>query len=174
VLRHLAPERVASSDLVRACATARALGELTGQVVHQDERFRETFAGAWQGLTFAEIAGKFAAEHAAWRAGDPHLPAGGGENRTAVGSRMAEATLEAVGHVRPGGTLVVVSHGGAIRAGLAALMGFPAQLWGALSGVANCHWSVLEEQTVPGALFAWQLTEHNIGLASMPSAPLEG
>ncbi len=92
-----------------------------------------------------------------------------------VGQRVAEATLEAVARVSPGDTLVVVSHGGAIRAGLAALMGLPSGLWAAMSGVSNCHWSVLKEQ---GALRAsrveWQLVEHNVGLASMPEAPLEG
>jgi probable phosphoglycerate mutase len=88
---------------------------------------------------------------------------------------MKAGTLDAVAQLQPGQTLVVVSHGGAIRAGVAALMGIPPELWGSLAGVANCHWSVLEElNPSSSAPLRWQLTEHNVGLASMPSAPLEG
>ena len=89
---------------------------------------------------------------------------------------MKAGALEAVAAIEPGQTVVVVSHGGAIRAGVAALMGIPPELWGSLAGVANCHWSVLEElnPSLSTVVPRWQLTEHNVGLASMPSTPLEG
>lgn len=174
-LRHLSPSLIVSSDLSRAFDTAMELAALTGLPVERDKRFRETFAGEWQGLGFREIAARFPDDHASWHAGDPHVRAGGGENRTDVGERMCQATLDAVGSLPAGGMLVVVSHGGAVRAGLAALMGLPPELWGALSGVSNCHWSVLEEYGAPSAAgIRWQLMEHNVGLASMPSTPLEG
>lgn len=174
-LVHLAPSRIYSSDLARTVATANELASLSGVGVELDPRLRETYAGQWQGLSFAEIASRFPADQAAWRGGDPTMLAGGGESRLDVGRRMAEDTLDAVADLGPGQTLVVASHGGSIRAGLAALMGLPPELWASLSGVSNCHWSVLEElDRGQDARNKWQLTEHNVGLASMPSTPLEG
>lgn len=174
-LAHVSPALILSSDLARSADTGRELASLTGLPLELDERFRETYAGRWQGLSFGEIAARFPKDHAAWRGGDPDVRAGGGESRLDVGQRMSKATLDAVASLESGQTLVVASHGGAIRAGLAALMGLPPGLWASLSGVSNCHWSVLEEHDHgPGGCLAWQLTEHNVGLASMPSTPLEG
>ncbi|MHA7155019.1 histidine phosphatase family protein [Arthrobacter sp. TMN-50] len=174
-LAHLAPARLLSSDLARAADTATELASLTGLSVHCDARVRETDAGRWQGLSFADIAARFPDDQTAWRNGDPEVRAGGGESRVTVGRRMAEGTLDAVSGLAAGQTLVVASHGGAIRAGLAALMGLPPQLWSSLSGVSNCHWSVLEElDSGANGPSKWQLTEHNVGLASMPSTPVEG
>ncbi len=174
-LKHLAPSLVVSSDLQRAQDTAASLANATGLPVTTDPRFRETFAGRWQGLAFDEIRRRFPEDQRAWREGDPRVTAGGGETRLQVGERMKAGTLDAVAGLGSGQTVVIVSHGGAIRAGVAALMGIPAELWGSLAGVANCHWSVLEELgSSDGAPLRWQLTEHNIGLASMPSTPLEG
>ncbi|WP_051470343.1 histidine phosphatase family protein [Arthrobacter sp. 35/47] len=175
-LKHLSPSLIVSSDLERARDTAAALCVATGMPVSTDARFRETYAGRWQGLAFAEIGRRFPQDQQAWHAGDPRVAAGGGESRLDVGERMKAGALEAVAAIEPGHTVVVVSHGGAIRAGVAALMGIPPELWGSLAGVANCHWSVLEElnPSLSTVVPRWQLTEHNVGLASMPSTPLEG
>jgi broad specificity phosphatase PhoE len=143
-LKHLSPSLIVSSDLERARDTAAALRVATGVPVSIDARFRETYAGRWQGLAFAEIGRRFPQDQQAWHAGDPRVAAGGGESRLDVGERMKAGTLEAVAAIEPGQTVVVVSHGGSIRAGVAALMGIPPELWGSLAGVANCHWSVLE------------------------------
>lgn len=169
------PSVIVASDLRRAADTAAALSRICGARVEQDRRLRETNAGVWQGLTFGEIADRFAEDNTAWRSGDPDVRAGGAENRRDVGRRMLEAVLEALHRVEPGGTLVVASHGGSIRAALAALMGLPPDHWGALSGLSNCHWSEVHEVTDrEQARFAWQLTEHNVGLGSLPTEPLEG
>lgn len=175
VLADKRPSLILCSDLRRAADTAAALSRRCGLNTRQDVRLRETNAGAWQGLSFQEIAGQFAEDNAAWRAGDPSVRAGGAENRIDVGLRMVEAVLEAVQTVEPGGTVVVVSHGGSIRAALAALMGLPPAHWGALSGVSNCHWSEVHEVFGrENARFTWQLTEHNVGLGPVPSELIEG
>ncbi|KNC20521.1 phosphoglycerate mutase [Arthrobacter sp. RIT-PI-e] len=169
------PTRIVSSDLRRARDTALALASLTGLEVRHDARLRETDAGRWQGLSFAQIDERFPEDNAAWRGGDPEVRAGGAESRLDVGRRMLAAVTDAVAGSSEGETLVVVSHGGSIRAALAALMGLPPERWGALAGLSNCHWSEVHE--VVGrkdALFSWQLTEHNVGLGSLPSEPLEG
>ena len=169
------PSRIVSSDLSRAASTARELGRRAGIDIRLDKRLRETAAGRWEGLGFAEIAEQFPAENVAWRSGDPLVRAGGAENREEVGARVLASALEELRTLAPGQTLVLVSHGGAIRAGVAALMGLPSTLWGSLAGVSNCHWSVLDEPVGDGATpGSWQLQEHNVGLGSFTAEPLEG
>ncbi len=174
VLRHLHPDVVISSDLSRALVTAQALGEATGKTVSTDPRLRETFAGAWEGMLFADISAQFPDEQAGWSAGSGDVRAGGGESRVDVGRRVAEAVTEAADALKPGQTLVAVSHGGAIRAGICALLGLPSDSWTVISGVSNCHWSVLEERDASGGGARWNLAQHNVGLDSLPSGPLEG
>lgn len=175
VLLTRGPTRIVSSDLRRAADTAAALASVAGLDVSYDPRLRETDAGEWQGLSFAQIDERFPEGNAAWRGGDPEVRAGGAENRLDVGGRMLAAVTDAVGSTAPGDTLVVVSHGGSIRAALAALMGLPPERWGSLAGLSNCHWSEVNEVVNrANALFSWQLTEHNVGLASLPTGPVEG
>ncbi|MDN3904336.1 histidine phosphatase family protein [Arthrobacter sp. YD2] len=174
VLRHLQPDAIISSDLGRALNTALALAAHTAPAVVQDKRLRETYAGQWEGKTFAQIAEQDAAMLAAWSAGVGSVRAGGGETRVDVGMRVAEAVNEAVQDVPAGGTLVAVSHGGAIRAGICALLGLPTESWAVISGVSNCHWSVLQESPDRHGRPAWHLTQHNVGLDSLPTGPVEG
>lgn len=186
LLQHLEPARIVSSDLHRAHETAVELASLCGLGVTTDARLRETYAGRWQGKTFAEIGEQFPQEQAAWSAGSVTARAGGGESRVDVGQRMAVAVLETVEEMEPNETLIVVSHGGAIRVALAAVLGLPQEFWGAISGVTNCHWSVLEElgERADGSDSAvlerdalptrWHLIEHNVGLAGLPASPVEG
>ncbi|MCC3274989.1 MULTISPECIES: histidine phosphatase family protein [unclassified Arthrobacter] len=174
VLRFLEPAAIVSSDLGRALNTGRSLGALLGLEVAQDKRLRETFAGTWEGRTFAQIGEQDAPLLAAWSAGVGSVRAGGGETRVDVGTRVAAAVNDAVQGVEPGGTLVVVSHGGAIRAGICALLGLPAESWAVISGVSNCHWSVLQEVPDRRGQPAWHLTQHNVGLDSLPTGPVEG
>lgn len=174
VLRFLAPDAIVSSDLSRALQTGSALAEATGLRIGQDKRLRETFAGAWEGQTFTQIAEQDAPLLAAWSAGVGSVRASGGETRIDVGSRVADAVTEAVGGLPAGGTLVAVSHGGAIRAGICALLGLPTESWAVISGVSNCHWSVLQETPDRHGRPAWHLAQHNVGLDSLPTGPVEG
>ena len=47
--------RIVSSDLARAARTAEIVGQALGIPLALDERFREVHAGAWQGLTSAQV-----------------------------------------------------------------------------------------------------------------------
>jgi glucosyl-3-phosphoglycerate phosphatase len=178
LLAAVGPTRIISSDLRRARDTARPLAMLTGLDVSTDVRLRETFAGVWEGLTFEEISRDYPVEQMRWERDEPNVRAGGGETRTEVAERISSAVLEAVAELPAGGTLVVTSHGGAARVGLARLLGLPYESWGALAGLSNCNWSVLEE-TWRGAAASghgphWKLTEHNAGTLPEPLvAPVE-
>ncbi|WP_201260994.1 histidine phosphatase family protein [Embleya scabrispora] len=162
LLAALRPDAIVSSDLTRTVDTAAELARLVDVPVTLDPALRETYAGEWQGLTNREIEATFPEQFAAWRRGEP-VRRGGGELESEVAERMAEAINLAVEKLPDDGTLVVVSHGGAIRCGLGALLGLPRETWGALGALSNCCWSVLG----PGAR-GWRLLEHNAGTLPEP------
>jgi glucosyl-3-phosphoglycerate phosphatase len=167
-LAHLRPHRIVSSDLSRARQTADALAALTGLEVAEDTDLRETYAGAWQGLTRTELEERFGDELALWSSGSDIRP-GGGETRVEVSARMVAAVDRALADVGPGQTLVVATHGGSARAAIGAFMGLPPEHWAALGVLANCAWSVLQENT-SGHGPAWRLQEYNAG--SLPVTAL--
>jgi glucosyl-3-phosphoglycerate phosphatase len=159
LLKRLRPDRVVSSDLIRAHQTALALASLMGLQVTCDPRLRETSYSAWEGLTATEVDEQYPGVRDAWRAGGSARPGGDGELRTEVGARVAQALREHVATLPAGGLLVVASHGGAVSSGIQTMLGVPHEYWPVVSGLGNCHWSVLEERRDGG----WLLEEHNAG-----------
>ncbi|WP_415854546.1 histidine phosphatase family protein [Sinomonas sp. G460-2] len=187
LLAVMGPTAIVTSDLQRTRATAEALAEETGLTVAVDSGLRETNAGRWQGQTFDEIRVSDGELLAQWEDGAVDVAAGGAETRLDVAARTRAAVERALTELGDSGTLVVVSHGGAIRVVLAELLGLPHSLWGALSGLSNCNWSVLEERRsgpagsrgdapdgAPDRGARWRLGEHNAGTLLVPVAVVEG
>ncbi|MFF7339198.1 histidine phosphatase family protein [Streptomyces sp. NPDC008163] len=162
LLASLKPDAIVASDLRRAAATAAELSAITGLDVVHDAGLRETYAGAWQGLTHEEIVERYGEQYAAWKRGEP-VRRGGGELETEVADRAAPVVLGHAEKLPDGGTLVVVSHGGTIRTTIGRLLGLEAHHWEGLGGLTNCCWSVLGE----GAR-GWRLLEHNAGTLPEP------
>lgn len=162
LLAALRPDAILASDLRRTADTAAELASITGLDVTHDEALRETYAGAWQGLTHEEIVERFGDEYAAWKRGEP-VRRGGGELETEVADRAAPVVERNAEKLPPGGTLVVVSHGGTIRTTIGRLLGLVPHTWEALGGLSNCCWSVLGE-----GLRGWRLLEHNAGTLPQP------
>ncbi|MYS95300.1 MULTISPECIES: histidine phosphatase family protein [Streptomyces] len=162
LLDALKPDAIVASDLKRAANTAAELAALTGLDVTHDEALRETYAGAWQGLTHEEIIARYGDEYAAWKRGEP-VRRGGGELETEVADRAAPVVLRHAEKLPENGTLVVVSHGGTIRTTIGRLLALDPHNWETLGGLSNCCWSVLGE----GAR-GWRLLEHNAGTLPEP------
>jgi probable phosphoglycerate mutase len=156
MLATLEPDLIISSDLSRARETAEILAGLTDCEVLIDPSLRETYAGGWEGLTDVEIRAQFADEWAAWRRGEV-IRRGGGELDDEVVARVTAAIERALEKIRPTGTLVVVSHGGAGRLAIAGLLGLPKEHWSALGALANVRGRC--SARTPG----WRLNEHNAG-----------
>ncbi|GLW13126.1 phosphoglycerate mutase [Microtetraspora sp. NBRC 13810] len=156
LLASLRPTMIVSSDLSRAADTAAALGRLTGIDVVADKDLRERGGGEWEGLTRQQIAERWPREYTAWEAP-------GGEPVPDVSERVSAAIRRWAARLDEDGLLVVVSHGAALRLGIAGMLGLPESLWPALGGLGNCSWSVLEEGRK-----GWRLLEHNAGTLPEP------
>lgn len=156
-LAALQPDLIISSDLRRARDTAAPLAALTGLPVGTDARLRERHFGEWQGHTLAEVRERWPEGYAAWRAGETFTD-GGVETTDEMAKRHACA-LQAAAEQAGDGTAVVVSHGGATRAGVAQLLGWSRAAAGTLGPLHNCHWVELRSHPVRG----WQLMAYNVG-----------
>lgn len=160
------PDAIVSSDLRRAADTAAALCALTGRRVEHDKRLRERYFGAWQGLTMLEVAETRPEEYARWQAGEDVI---GGDVETLddLGKRVAEAFQAAAELARPGGTVVIATHGAAARQGIGHLLGWPQEQLRTLRALQNCHWVELTHDETRG----WQIASYNVGVLSDHPVP---
>ncbi|GLW35451.1 histidine phosphatase family protein [Actinoplanes regularis] len=166
LLATMRPDAIVASDLRRAADTAAALSALTGQAVSYDERLRERFFGAWQGLTTATVAATRPDEFARWKAG-ADVVGGDVETLDDLGKRVSDALQDAAA-LAPGGVVVVATHGAAARQGLGHLLGWPREQMRTLRALQNCHWVELTHDEGPG----WQLGAYNVGAhAEQPVPP---
>ncbi len=168
MLAALTPARIIASDLRRARATAEPLARLTGLTVEPDKRLRETFAGDWEGLQRSELEARFGTQLAQWSAGSDVRPGNTGESRVEVAERVAAAVQHGLDDVPEGGALVVVTHGGAARAGIGMILGLPPEHWAVLGVLTNCSWSVLVENRTPYGP-RWRMQEYNAGTLPEPA-----
>lgn len=150
------PVKIVSSDLSRAALTADAVAVRLGVEVTRDPRLREIYAGEWEGLLRHEIIAGWPEQYESWRVGDPDVRIGGGESRVDAGIRAAEAIAE-LEQGMDGGTLICVSHGGALRAGVFLLLGTPNWPWNALEGLRNAHWAEISRTKRGWRLNCWNL-----------------
>jgi len=97
-------DAVYSSDLLRAHETAEILAASQGVPVIADAGLREVDVGSWSGLTRTEIAVRFPeAEHHDGETREEHL------------ARVL-AAVERIAHAHPDERVLIVSHGGSLRA----------------------------------------------------------
>jgi probable phosphoglycerate mutase len=107
---------VVSSDLVRARQTADVLAHaLDLGPVTIDAGLRERDVGAWSGCTTAEIDERWPGVLDDWRAGRLTSPPDG-EDHAAFAARVVPAVEHAARRGAGGAAVLVVTHGGVIRA----------------------------------------------------------
>jgi len=106
-------EAIYASPLSRALETARIVAARTGLGVVVDEGLREVDTGSWSGLSRAEVRERYPEGFQRWITG------GAGWEDGESYEEMAERVLAAVNRIaaaHPGGRVLLVSHGGPIRA----------------------------------------------------------
>jgi broad specificity phosphatase PhoE len=117
-------DAVYASDLARAHETARVVADRRGLDVAVLPELREKNFGSWEGLTDTEIRSRFPdAQRGAW---------GDGETSDDVTLRVVRA-LHRIAAAHPGGRVLVVAHGGPLRAVLSQCASDPE------GPIANCH-----------------------------------
>jgi probable phosphoglycerate mutase len=114
-------DAVYASDLRRAWETAEPVAAAHGLEVMRLRELREVDVGSWSGLTQREAEERFPDGYRRWR---DQLGTGwdDGETYEEMGARVVGA-VQRLARRHDGGTVLVVSHGGAIRAILAAARG---------------------------------------------------
>jgi broad specificity phosphatase PhoE len=117
-------DAVYSSDLERARETARVVAERRGLDVTAIPELREKHFGTWEGLTDDEVLVRFPeARRGHW---------GDAETTEQVSQRVLGA-LRRIAGAHPGRRVLVVTHGGPVRA---VLLHCAAEIEGP---IANCH-----------------------------------
>jgi broad specificity phosphatase PhoE len=144
-LAALEPAALWTSDLARARQTCSYLEKETGLSAIHDERLRELSVGQREGLTVAEFAARFPEEHTAWMSGDEHLRLPGAETTAEGAERVTAALHDCLAALEPGATGIVVTHGAALKVGLAGFLGWPLDAADSLQGMHNCGWAVVTE-----------------------------
>jgi len=125
--RHFAAKGIAaiySSDLQRALQTAAVIGQAAGLAVIPDARFRETSFGEWEGKTYMEMQQQWPRELAAWQRDPIANTPPGGESLADLLQRAASG-LRAIEQKHQDQTVLVVAHGGVLRAALCSALDWP-------------------------------------------------
>ena len=142
-------DAVYSSDLLRARNTAQIVAAELGLEIRIDPGLREVDVGTWSGLAHSEIEASDPDGFRRWQEGGKGWERG--ESYDEMGERVV-ASVIAIAAAHPGETVLVVTHGGSIRACRAATAGL-AYAESRVSGIGsteNC--AVVELRVSDGRL----------------------
>ena len=117
---------VYTSDLSRAIESAETIegtSEAAGQI---DPDLREFSYGEWEAMTIGEVEAQYPGSLAARvRLGDNAFAAPGGEDTAQILERVQRFSTKAVDRHDPDDDILIVAHGGPIRALVVCLLGLP-------------------------------------------------
>ena len=165
VLAALRPDRIISSDLIRAQETAAPLASLTDIKIEINPNLRETDGGLWEGKLASENRATHGELFANWYEGGDEPAGVTGERRSDVAKRAVAVIEKETSNFS--GTIVFVTHGGTVRSVLGSILKLPIAQWGVIGGLSNACWSILE-LTKHHTGSRWYLAEHNAGSLPEP------
>lgn len=111
-------EKIYTSPLKRAYETAEIIGKdnLIKPIII--DKIKEIDFGQWEGLSIKEIKEDFPKEFKLWREDGVVAPLCGGDLSLKNASLRAKEAILQVAYENKGGNIVIVAHGGIIKAGL--------------------------------------------------------
>ncbi len=119
-LKQVPIDIVYSSPLLRARVLSEMISKQHQVVLHLDERWRELHAGDFEGWTWAEVEKHHLGVLKAIKQSNFTMPLPNGESLTQLQQRAIEAFQEVLSQHHQ--NVVIVSHGGTIKALLCALL----------------------------------------------------
>lgn len=146
------------SDLERAVETAALLAGPLELSPIADPALREVDVGAWQGLAYEEIAERYPEEWEAWRRG-VDFKRGGGETYAELGDRFS-ASIDSIVAAHAGETVVVVSHGAAIKVFVGRVLGLDAAALRRYRVASNTGVTLVERSGEIDNLLIWNDASH--------------
>ena len=128
---------VYTSPLRRARETAELVATAARAELRIEPQLREVDVGDWTGLTVDEVQRRSPERYARWRGHETH-GWDGGESYEELGERVVPA-LHRIAEAHPGATVVVVTHGGPMRAIAGVIAGLdPLATRRSIPVVGNC------------------------------------
>lgn len=149
-------DAVFSSPLSRALETVESLASRLGVPVTTDTRLMEIGVGSWEGMLDQDVYRENPDFTLALAQGRDFRRSAAGETGLEVGARMG-AALREIASVHRGRTVVVGSHGLAIRMGAANVLGWDYRAATRLAGMHNCAWTILTARSADD----WKLVSWN-------------
>ncbi len=153
-----------SSDLQRCVGTAREILRERTAPLHTTPQLREYHKGVFEGLTVEETKSRHPEQYAASLVNDLDFAPPGGESTRQISARIA-SFLAGVRRRHADDNILIVSHGGTLRAAFVALMELPLEAnWRFF--LSNCSLSVVDVYPDNAVLRLYNDTSHLDGLAS--------
>ncbi len=136
IKENYAVDVIYSSDLRRACQTAKPIADTFGLPIIPEKEMREISAGDWEGVSFASLKNTHAEAFRIWITDLGNAVCPNGEST----AQMAERILNAVTRIakeNDGKTVVITTHATPIRALQCHVLGKPLREIQQLSWVSN-------------------------------------
>lgn len=139
-------DAIYSSDLSRAIKTAEPFARHFSLPVNSDAAFREVDVGEWTLKNIADVERDYPEVLRAYRSNMGEFRFPGGESFEEVAKRSTDA-LARIAERHEGQTVLIVSHGGTIRAMITELLGYPIKDLHLVSPLKNASVTVAEYQS---------------------------
>lgn len=123
VLNNYKIDCIYSSDSCRAYNTVKPVADALGITIVATKELRELYVGAWEGRSIDEVKASEPEALAFYRARTPESCTPGGETRIQLRKRVT-GIMAKIAAENDGKTVLIGSHGGAIRALCCAWMGY--------------------------------------------------
>lgn len=175
-MKPLGISAIVASDLERAAETANLVSNVCGVPVQLDRGLREVDIGTWSGKSYDEVAALYPDEWSAVEGG-LDIRRGGGESYAELAERVDQAIRGIIAQpgADPGGRILIVSHGGAIKSWITKILAGSvagARSRPTLGSVANAGFSTVETEP-NGSWFrldGWNDTAHLENLVTRSEA----
>ena len=149
-----------SSPLIRAIETANILSSSTDKEVILASEIREINFGEWEGLTIHEIAEKYPEVFKAWRTDKRESYICGGDSSINNAANRAKNCILDIVKKHKGKKIVIVAHGGIIKAGLIGLFGWDMTMYHKMALGNTCINKLTFDEDLMPALITLNDTNH--------------